>query len=76
MAGLAELQNGLFEGQSVAIYIKSVIPQKMKIKLIIVEAYGKEEEPGELVYFEKGEHIDYWLYSPEGSTKLIETDFS
>lgn len=76
LAGLAELQNGLFEGQSVAIYIKSVIPQKMKIKLIIVEAYGKEEEPGELVYFEKGEHIDYWLYSPEGSTKLIETDFN
>ena len=54
LAGLAELQNGLFEGQSVAIYIKSVIPQKMKIKLIIVEAYGKEEKPGELVYFEKG----------------------
>ena len=76
LAGLAELQSGLFEGQCVAVYIKSVIPQKMKLKLIIVEAYGKEEEPNELVYFNKDEHIDYWLYSPEGSTKLIETDFS
>ncbi len=76
LAGLAELQSGLFEGQCVAVYIKSVIPQKLKLKLIIVEAYGKEEEPNELVYFNKDEHIDYWLYSPEGSTKLIETDFT
>lgn len=76
LAGLAELQSGLFEGQCVAVYIKSIIPQKMKLKLIIVEAYAKEDEPSELVYFNKEEHIDYWLYSPQGSTKLIETDFT
>ena len=33
LAGLAELEDGLFEGQSVAVYIKSIIKQKMKIKL-------------------------------------------
>lgn len=76
LAGLAELEDGLFEGQSVAVYIKSIIPQKMKIKLIIVEAYDKDEKGKELVYFNKENHIPYWLYSPKGSTKLIETDFS
>ncbi len=75
LAGLAELEDGLFEGQSVAVYIKSIIPQKMKIKLIIVEAYDKDEKGKELVYFNKENHIPYWLYSPKGSTKLIETDF-
>ena len=75
LAGLAELEDGLFEGQSVAVYIKSIIPQKMKIKLIIVEAYDKDEKGKELVYFNKENHIPYWLYSPNDSTKLIETDF-
>ena len=44
LAGLAELEDGLFEGQSVAVYIKSIIKQKMKIKLIIVEAYDYDEK--------------------------------
>ncbi len=76
LAGLAELQSDLFEGQSVAVYIKSVIPQKMKIKLIIVEAYNRVDENSDLVYFNDSDHIDYWLYSPENSSKLIETDFT
>ena len=42
LAGLAEIDDNLFEGQSVAVYIKSIIKQKMKIKLIIVEAYEQE----------------------------------
>ena len=33
LAGLAEIDDNLFEGQSVAVYIKSIIKQKMKIKL-------------------------------------------
>lgn len=76
LAGLAELEDGLFVGQSVAVFIKSVIPQKMKIKLIIVEAYGKEESPSELMYFNKENHIDRWLYSPNDCQKIIETNFN
>ena len=75
LAGLAELEDGLFEGQSVAVYIKSIIKQKMKIKLIIVEAYDYDEKGKELVYFNNDSHISYWLYSPKDSAKLIETDF-
>jgi small subunit ribosomal protein S1 len=75
LAGLAELEDGLFEGQSVAVYIKSIIKQKMKIKLIIVEAYDYDEKGKELVYFNNDSHISYWQYSPKDSAKLIETDF-
>lgn len=76
LAGLAELQEGLYEGQQVAVYVKSIIPSKMKIKLVIVEAFGKEEKPFELTYFEKGEHIDFWQYSPRDCQKEIYTKFN
>ena len=44
LAGLAEIDDNLFEGQSVAVYIKSIIKQKMKIKLIIVEHMSRKTQ--------------------------------
>ena len=76
LAGLAEIDDNLFEGQSVAVYIKSIIKQKMKIKLIIVEAYEQENTAKDLVYFNQSNHIDYWQYSPKDCPKNIETDFN
>lgn len=76
LAGLAEIDDNLFEGQSVAVYIKSIIKQKMKIKLIIVEAYEQENTAKDLVYFNQSNHIDYWQYSPKDCPKIIKTDFN
>lgn len=76
LAGLAEPQDNLFAGQQVAVYVKSVIPEKMKIKLVIVEAFNETAPPGELTYYVNGSHIDYWQYSPEGGQKNIYTDFT
>lgn len=75
LAGLAEPKGELTEGQTAAVYIKSIIPDKMKIKLVIVEVFGNEEAPCELMYFNDGSHIDFWNYSPPQSVKRIETDF-
>lgn len=76
LAGLAELQDGLFAGQKVAVYVKSIIPSKMKIKLIIVETFEKEKAPEALTYYISSGHIDRWDYSPEGCEKIISTDFT
>ncbi len=76
LAGLAELQDGLFVGQEVAVYVKSIIPSKMKVKLIIVEAFDKEECPHELNYYIDSGHIDDWHYSPSDCEKEIYTVFS
>lgn len=76
LAGLAEVQDNLFIGQQVAVYVKSVIPSKMKIKLVIVEAFNELAKPQELTYFIPDKHIDFWQYSPEESTKQIYTDFN
>lgn len=76
LAGLAEPQTGLFVGQQVAVYVKSVIPEKMKIKLVIVEAFKETAQPKELTYYIDGEHMDYFQYSPQNSPKQIFTDFN
>lgn len=75
LAGLAEPQENLRIGQQVAVYVKSVIPEKMKVKLVIVEAFGEAEPPSEPTYYVNDEHIDFWQYSPENSNKEIYTDF-
>lgn len=75
LAGLAEPQEDLFIGQQVAVYVKSVIPEKMKIKLVIVEAFGDAAPPSELTYYVNDDHIDYWQYSSTDSPKQIYTEF-
>lgn len=76
LAGLAEPQDNLFVGQQVAVYVKSVIPSKMKIKLVVVESFDEQAKPSPLKYYINDEHIDFWQYSPQGSQKQIYTDFS
>lgn len=78
LAGLAEYRADVRVGQTAAVYIKSIIPEKMKIKLIIIDA---EDAP---IYVEPPEyfidttvysHIDTWRYSPVSSPRIIETVF-
>ncbi|MCM1335696.1 MAG: S1 RNA-binding domain-containing protein [Bacteroides sp.] len=77
LAGLAELRDGVRPGDTVSVYIKAMIPDKMKIKLIIVDSFrggARKIEPFE--YFVRAGHIDRWLYSVAGCEKVIGTDFT
>lgn len=75
LAGLAEPCKNLEPGQKVSVFIKSVLPDKMKVKLVIVEAFDDFAKPEELQYFVEGNHISHWQYSPNGAVKTIETKF-
>ncbi len=77
LAGLAELKDGVFAGNIVSVYIKAIIPEKMKIKLIIVDRFPPREaqQPLPFRYVEESEHIDSWVYSTSVSDKIIRTDF-
>ncbi len=75
LAGLAELTPGVTAGSRVSVYIKSIIPEKMKVKLAVVEAIEEQSSPEPLKYMFEGERIDFWRYSPECSGKTIETIF-
>ena len=75
LAGLAEYSDDITEGQRVSVYIKSIIPEKMKIKLAIVEVFDEFNPETELTYFETGDRISAWHYSPIGANKTVETIF-
>ena len=76
LAGLAEVRDGVEAGNMVSVYIKAIIPEKMKIKLIIVDSFTAEKKkPLPYKYFNDSGHIDSWIYSTESCLKNVRTDF-
>ena len=67
----------LEEGKYAAVYIKSLIPEKMKVKLVVIDSCPAINAPRPLPSFpiENAEHIDKWRYSPEVCRKSVETVF-
>lgn len=76
LAGLAESAEGLRIGQPVSVYIKNILPEKMKVKLVIVNRELAGPLHFEPRYFVTQGHLDRWIYSTPESPKHIETDFS
>lgn len=88
LAGLAERTPGdslsmLPEiGQPVAVYIKSILPERMKLKLVLIDPCHTElprkiagKPPRYFIDPQTTSHIDVFRYSPPSSTRLIETVF-
>ena len=76
LAGLAESYSDLVPGQAVSVYIKNILPDKMKIKLVIVNHSLSQRHRFALRYFITEGHLDRWVYSTPESPKRIETNFS
>ena len=76
LAGLAESCPDLRPGQAVSVYIKSILPEKMKIKLVIVNRALGQSHRFDLHYFLTEGHIDRWVYSTPESKKQIVTEFA
>ncbi len=78
LAGLAEYRENTYPGQQATVYIKNIIPEKMKIKLSIIDHFSAEpqaEEEEPYTYFFTGKHMDCFTYSPACCEKLIQTMF-
>lgn len=75
LAGLAEYTEDVKEGDLASVYIKSINPEKMKIKLSIVDSFPDQNEPAPIKYYYDGSRMDSWRYSPQSSTKIIESIF-
>ena len=84
LAGLAELRGEdsaermrTMIGKGAAVYIKSIIPDRMKIKLVLIDA-GFPPPRRPLDYYvdvQSVRHLSAWTYSPVGAGKLVETRF-
>ena len=83
LAGLAEIRPDFSSdflecGKPVAVYIKSIIQERMKIKLVLIDSYVDALPAHSLEYFvdcTSERHLSSWKYSPEDSVRVIETVF-
>lgn len=75
LAGLAEYSPDITPGSYAGVYIKSMLPERMKIKLIIVDAFEAEYPTPPIKYYTNVDHIDRWVYSPTACSKVIESSF-
>ncbi len=75
LAGLAEPKDNVHIGQSASVFIKSIIPEKMKVKLIIVDVFPSSGFDKSLNYYITDGHIEKWNYSTENCRKQIYTEF-
>lgn len=75
LAGLAEPRDNVQVGQAASVYIKALIPEKMKVKLIIVDVFENTNFPSKLKYFINSGHICRWEYSTPLADKTIVTEF-
>ena len=76
LCGLAEARAARV-GAAYSVYIKNIIPERMKIKLVMIDEVP-EAPRRPLRYFVAPDetHVGRWRYSPENCPRVIETTFS
>lgn len=70
LSGLAEVQDGIREGDRVSVYIKAILPERMKIKLLIIDRLPPAKTPEPFSYYLTGGTLASWRYAPEGCSKV------
>lgn len=84
LAGLAEIREDSRDGEiarvgcATAVYIKSILPDRMKVKLILIDSYEGLPSEKRTQYFvdcKSTRHISHWRYSPPNAQKVIESIF-
>ena len=76
LAGLAESHEGAQAGMQASVFIKSILPARMKIKLILIDSFRAPADPPTPRYYFRGSHMDRFVYSPPECGKLVVTDFT
>lgn len=75
LSGLAEYSGNLDINTQCAVYIKNIIPERMKIKLSVINAANETAKESPLKYYITSGSLKRWTYSPANCTKTIETVF-
>lgn len=76
LSGLAEPNFDLHPGDMVSVYIKSILPQRLKIKLVALRKLDPNTLPQKpLHYYHTSGHMDFWRYGTPGFAKTV-TEFA
>lgn len=77
LSGLSDTRENLSPGDGVSVYIKSIRPERMKIKLQVIERLPRPEEPEPIRYQITDGRLEHWVYSPPGYERAaVETVFT
>lgn len=76
LSGLAQSKDGIEVGDSVSVYIQNIIPDTMKVKLYILGKAEDDYKRNTINYNEDVKHIDKWVYSTPGCSRVVMTDFN
>jgi len=72
LSGLAEPNFDLRVGDAVSVYIKSILPERLKIKLVALRKLDPQTLPQKpLSYFRTSGHMDHWRYGSEELAKTV-----
>lgn len=64
LSGLAEPRADLREGDRVSVFLKAMLPERMKIKLLVIERLSPAAETAALHYFIREGRLAHWRYAP------------
>lgn len=63
LAGLAEVRPGVQVGDHCSVYIKSILPEKRKVKLVLIDAFRGEGVPVKTEYFIRSGSVRDFSYA-------------
>lgn len=69
LSGLAERKEGVREGDRVSVFLKSIQPERMKLKLLVIDVLPPLDLPEPPQYFITDGIIQRWDYAPAGCRK-------
>lgn len=77
LSGLADRRPGVVRGDRVSVFLKQIQPERMKIKLQIIDQLSPKPLSLPLSYAIRSGHLDRWVYSPPVYEKEpVETVFT
>ena len=76
LSGLSDIREDLAPGDAVSVFLKSIRPERMKVKLQIIDKLPPPEAPEPLSYQVTDGRLERWVYSPPGCEKTVETLFT
>ena len=77
LSGLTDQREDLREGDGVSVTIRSIRPERMKIKLQVIEVLPPAEPPETLPYWITDGVLDRWVYSPANCERSpVVTEFT
>ena len=67
LSGLAEYRSDLQPGDRVSVFIKAILPERQKVKLIVIRVLPKEDTLPPIRYFRNSGTVSNWRYAEEPS---------